>query len=130
MPWYSIDECIQASWDGTEPSQSLHGRSSPELHRWLCGSPSSSADAGPRIFKEFIMSLAPMYEWLNSTSLSQFLQSSTYVFPVTEVFHLIGLTVLLGAAMVVSLRLLGFGLTQPVSEIYRGIWKWTWFGLI
>src|SRR5437667_3751 len=108
-----------------ERSQCPHGQNLPGQHRWLCGSPSSSAAAGPHISKESMMSLTPMYEWLNSTALSQFLQSSTYVFPVTEVFHLIGLTVLLGAAMVVSLRLLGFGLTQPISEIYRGIWKWT-----
>ena len=76
------------------------------------------------------MSLEPIYEWLNTTAMSQYLQSSTYLFPVTEVLHLMGLTVLVGAAIVVSLRLLGFGLTQPVSEIYRGIWNWTWFGFI
>jgi hypothetical protein len=68
------------------------------------------------------------YEWINTTALSQFLQSSTYTFPVTEVFHLIGLTILLGCAVVVSLRLLGFGLKEPAWEIERGIAGWTWFG--
>jgi hypothetical protein len=70
------------------------------------------------------------YEWINSTALSQFLQSSTYTFPVTEVFHLIGLTILLGCAIVVSLRLLGLGLKEPVGEIARGIAGWTWFGFV
>lgn len=74
------------------------------------------------------MSLRPIYEWIDSTALSQFLQASTYTFPVTEVFHLIGLTIFLGAAIVVSLRLLGFGLTERACEIQRGIWLWTWVG--
>ena len=76
------------------------------------------------------MSLLSFYQWIDTTSLSRFLQESTYTFPVTEVLHLIGLTVLLGAAVVVCLRLLGFGLQQPVSQIQRGLWAWTWFGLI
>jgi hypothetical protein len=76
------------------------------------------------------MSLQPVYQWLETTSLSQRLQASTYFFPVTEVFHLIGLAILLGAASIVCLRLLGFGLQQPASEVYHGMWAWTWFGLI
>jgi len=76
------------------------------------------------------MSLTYFYHWLDKTALSQRLQASTYFFPVTEVFHLIGLMILLGAAVVLCLRLLGFGLKQPASEIYRGMWAWTWFGLI
>jgi hypothetical protein len=72
----------------------------------------------------------PIYQWIDTTAISQFLQASTYTFPVTEVFHLIGLTILLGAAFVVCLRLLGFGLQQPAAQIYRGIWAWSWTGLI
>src|SRR6266853_1104501 len=76
------------------------------------------------------MSLTSFYYWLDKTPLSQRLQASTYFFPVTEVFHLIGLMILLGAAVVLCLRLLGFGLKQPASEIYHGMWAWTWFGLL
>lgn len=69
------------------------------------------------------------YAWLETTALSQFFQASTYTFPVTEVLHLIGLMILLGATTVVSLRLLGYGLPQSASAIHEGIWAWTWIGL-
>src|SRR5262245_41119370 len=76
------------------------------------------------------MSLLPFYEWVDSTRLSQFLQASTYTFPVVEVFHLVGLTIFLGAAVLVSLRLLGLGLKEPASQIQQGIWAWTWVGFL
>lgn len=69
------------------------------------------------------------YTWLGSTTLSRYLEASTYTFPVTEVLHLIGLMILLGATTVVCLRLLGYGLPQSASTIHAGIWAWTWFGL-
>ena len=75
------------------------------------------------------MSLQSTYEWIDKTALSKFLQDSTLWFPVTEVFHLIGLTILVGAVFVVCLRLFGFGLQQPVAQTYGGLWGWTWFGL-
>jgi len=75
------------------------------------------------------MSFQAMYEWVNNTAASRFLQDSTLWFPVTEVFHLIGLTILIGAVFVVCLRLFGFGLMQPASQTYGGLWGWTWLGL-
>ena len=74
--------------------------------------------------------LKPLYDWINTTALSQALQESTYTFPVTEVIHLMGITVLLGAAIVVCLRLWGYGIQRPASELQDGLAKWTWFGLI
>jgi hypothetical protein len=70
-----------------------------------------------------------LYRWIDSTWVSQFLQSSTYIFPMVEVVHLIGLTMLLGAACTVCLRLLGFGISRPASEIHEGLAGWTWAGL-
>ena len=75
------------------------------------------------------MSMQSTFDWLNTTAASQFLQNSTLWFPVTEVFHLIGLTILLGAVFVVTIRLFGFGLQQPASQTYSGLWGWTWVGL-
>lgn len=76
------------------------------------------------------MSMQSVFEWINSTAVSQLLQNSTLWFPITEVFHLIGLTILLGAVFVVCIRLFGFGLQQPVSVTHGGLWGWTWAGLI
>src|SRR5262245_21982025 len=69
------------------------------------------------------------YQWIEGTAISQYFQASTYTFPVTEVFHLIGLMILLGAAVVVCVRLLGFGMPQSASATHAGIWGWTWVGL-
>jgi hypothetical protein len=58
------------------------------------------------------------------------LQESTYVFPVVEVIHLMGITVLLGAAVIVCLRLWGLGIQRPPSEIHEGLSMWTIFGMV
>jgi hypothetical protein len=73
--------------------------------------------------------LAPVFEWINTTSLSKFLQESTYPFPVIEVIHLMGLTMLLGAQAAVCLRFLGWGMKRPASEIYEGLARWSWLGM-
>ena len=66
-----------------------------------------------------------LYKWLNTTSLSQFMQGSTYTFPLVEVVHLIGITMFLGAVIAVCLRLLGLGIKQPASTIHEGLATWT-----
>jgi hypothetical protein len=73
--------------------------------------------------------LIPFYQWIDTTWLSQFLQESTYTFPVVEVIHIMGITMLLGAAIAVSLRLMGWGMKRPVSEIYDGLVLWSWLGM-
>jgi len=56
---------------------------------------------------------------------------STWLAPLFEVFHLLGLTVLVGAIVLMSLRLLGLVMTsRPVSEIAAELWGWSVFGLI
>ena len=73
--------------------------------------------------------MTPFYQWINTTALSMYLQESTYTFPVVEVIHLMGITVLLGAAIIVCLRLWGMGIQRPASEIGEGLAAWTRFGL-
>jgi hypothetical protein len=56
---------------------------------------------------------------------------STWLAPVFEVFHLLGLTVLVGAIVLMSLRLLGLVMTsRPVSEIAGELWGWSVLGLL
>ena len=73
--------------------------------------------------------LRPLFEWLDTTWVSHFLQESTYSFPVIEVIHLMGITMLLGAQAAVCLRFLGFGMKRPASELYEGLKGWSWAGL-
>jgi hypothetical protein len=53
------------------------------------------------------------------------IRNSSWLFPVIEAFHLLGLAVIGGAVLVVDLRLFGFGLRrQPVAQLARDAQPW------
>ena len=63
-------------------------------------------------------SLRPFFDWCFSTYVGTAIRESTWAFAYIEVFHLFGLTVLLGSAFIVSLRMAGLTLrTQSVKEV-------------
>ena len=66
------------------------------------------------------MSILSFFQWCDGSALGNAIRSSTYIFPILEVFHLLGLAVIGGAVLLIDMRLLGIGLRrQPVSEIAR-----------
>ena len=72
----------------------------------------------------------PFFEWCEATWLGQFLRDSTWLFPVIESVHLLGLSLLGGAVLIVDLRLLGLGLRdQPIGEIARAARPWLLAGV-
>lgn len=78
----------------------------------------------------FWESLYPLFKWCEGTWAGVAIRDSTWAFPIIETFHLFGLTVLLGAIVMVSLRLLGLTARhQPVSEVARQLAPWTLGGL-
>jgi hypothetical protein len=69
--------------------------------------------------------LLPFFQWCESLWLGQFVVSSNWLFPVIEAVHLLALSVLGGAVLVVDLRLLGLGLTsQRASQLWRAARPW------
>lgn len=58
------------------------------------------------------MSLLPLFQWMNDTSIGVAVRESTWLFPTFEVVHLLALAVLGGSVLLVDLRLLGLGLTS------------------
>jgi hypothetical protein len=59
-----------------------------------------------------------LFRWMEATPLAVAIQSSTYLFPLIEVAHLLGLTLLYGAILLVDLKLLGVPIQrQPVSRL-------------
>jgi hypothetical protein len=59
------------------------------------------------------------------------LNESPLVFPVLEVFHILGFTMLAGTIAVVDFRLLGWGMTrQPAADIAKNLAPWNLFGLV
>ena len=64
------------------------------------------------------MSLLELFQWCYSTPIAETIRNSTWLFPVIEAFHLLGLGLTIGSVLLVELRLLGVGLSrQPVAQL-------------
>ena len=71
------------------------------------------------------MDLSPWFESIASTSLSQAISQSTWAFAVIESVHLLALSVIGGAVLMLDLRLLGWGLKhQTIEEVARNAQPW------
>ena len=71
------------------------------------------------------MSLLPFCQWLASTPGSIALHQSLYAYPVVESIHVLTLTIFVGLAGWLDLRLLGLSLRRlPVSEMVRRLLPW------
>jgi hypothetical protein len=71
------------------------------------------------------MNLLPFIEWTASSSLSHAISTSTWAFAVIESIHLLALSVIGGAVLIVDLRLLGFGIkSQTLAELARSAQPW------
>ena len=64
--------------------------------------------------------LLPFFEWCETLWLGRVVVGSLWLFPVIEAVHLLALSLLGGAILIVDLRMLGFGLThRSVAGIAR-----------
>jgi hypothetical protein len=64
--------------------------------------------------------LLPFFEWCETVWLGRVVVGSLWLFPVIEAVHLLALSVLGGAILIVDLRMLGFGLQrQSIRSIAR-----------
>lgn len=77
------------------------------------------------------MTVLDVFIWLNDASISAAIRDSLWLFPAIQVFHLLALSVLGGAVLLVDLRLLGLGLSRvPVRVLARGAAPWMTTSLI
>jgi hypothetical protein len=67
------------------------------------------------------MTLLPLFQWLGAMPVGVFMQQSTYGFEVAEMFHLLALSALGGAILIINLRVLGLGFAgfkkRPALEL-------------
>jgi hypothetical protein len=62
--------------------------------------------------------ILPLFEWCEASWLGNAIRQSLWLFPVIEAAHLLALSVLGGALLLVDLRLLGLGLRQqPIAQL-------------
>jgi hypothetical protein len=64
------------------------------------------------------MSEPQVLDWFAGTALGSFTREIPWAFPVFEILHFIGLCTMMGALLVVDLRVLGFGRNQvPIGAV-------------
>ncbi|WP_306392382.1 DUF6644 family protein [Telluria beijingensis] len=58
------------------------------------------------------------------------MRDDAWLYPIVEIVHIVGIALLVGAAAMFDLRLLGFGRTLPVQALARHLLPWSWVGLL
>ena len=71
------------------------------------------------------MSLFGWCQWLEHTPFALAISESTWLFPLIEAVHLVGLGLTAGTVLMVDLRLLGAGLSrQPAAQLWASVRPW------
>jgi hypothetical protein len=77
------------------------------------------------------VSLLAVFQAIENNAIGAAIRNSTWLFPVVESIHLLGLALLGGAVLMVDMRLLGLGLrAQPISQLSRDARPWLILGLL
>lgn len=66
-----------------------------------------------------------IWSWLESSSVAVAMREWTWAYPIVEITHIIGFVVLVGAAFMFDLRLLGVSRWLPVSDLARHLLRWS-----
>jgi hypothetical protein len=75
--------------------------------------------------------LIPVFAWLGRSALGMTIRSSASLIALTEIIHLLGLTMLLGTILMIDITLLGGGFRHhPAGRVARELEPWTSAGLI
>src|SRR5512142_1104051 len=75
--------------------------------------------------------LKPFFEWNDKAWLGQAIAGTIWAFPVIETIHILALTMMFGAIVIIDLRMMGFGLRkQPVSVLAKNLEPYMTWGLV
>jgi hypothetical protein len=73
----------------------------------------------------------PLFDWLGHSVTGETIRSSAVLIALTQIIHLLGLTMLAGTVLMVDMALFGFGIRRhPVSRIAAELAPWTLGGLV
>jgi len=76
-------------------------------------------------------SLKPFFVWNDKTWLGQAISGTIWAFPVIETIHILALTMMFGAIVIIDLRMLGLGMKkQPVSVLAKNLEPYMTWGLV
>jgi hypothetical protein len=68
--------------------------------------------------------------WLESTTLAAAMRQWLWLYPIVEIIHIAGFVVLVGAAVMFDLRLLGLSRSLPVRDVARHLLPWARASLV
>ncbi len=71
-----------------------------------------------------------MLQWLEDSSWAIAIRQSSWLYPMLEIVHITGITLLVGPAFMFDLRLLGFSKSLPISALAQHLLPWSRSGLI
>jgi hypothetical protein len=80
-----------------------------------------------------LLQLFPLsfFQWCQQTAIGLYVQHSTWVFAVTETFHIICISILLGATLLIDLRLLGKGMIrESIMTLSHTVRPWIWSAFV
>jgi len=67
---------------------------------------------------------AGLFAWLATTPLSVAMREGAWLYPVVEIVHIAGFSVLVGSVVLFDLRVLGFARTLPVAALGGHLLRW------
>lgn len=70
-----------------------------------------------------------LFTWIENTGLAEYVRVSAYGYPAMITLHSLGLAIMVGLSVVLSLRVLGLFSVIPYSSLYR-LLKVAWIGFI
>ena len=73
--------------------------------------------------------LAGLLQGLESSALAVAIRQSDWLYPFLEIVHILGIVLLVGAAFLFDLRLLGFSRNLPVPDLAHHLLSWSRRGL-
>jgi uncharacterized membrane protein len=75
--------------------------------------------------------LLPFFKWADATWLGETIRGSRFYFPIIETFHLLALTILFGAVIVLNLRMCQIMMKhQPVQQVAEDLSPWAFWSLV
>jgi len=75
--------------------------------------------------------LFPVFKWADGTWLGETIRASRIYFPIIETFHLLALTILFGAVIVLNLRLCRVIMkNQPVQQVAEDLSPYAFWSLV
>lgn len=74
--------------------------------------------------------MSDFLDWLENTPWAAGIRQSMWLYPALEIVHIVGIVVLVGAAFMFDLRLLGISKSMPLSGLSHHLLPWSARGLL